>query len=86
MLACMVAYKDIDFDGVLPPYHVPTLDGDRNHAAGCSSYGSCFALSYLRDLYDAVDGNLNGRWALPAEGGAGGSVARSPVCVTGCCL
>ncbi len=34
MLACMKAYRDIDFDGVLRPDHVPTVEGDSNeHAA-----------------------------------------------------
>ena len=30
MLACMRAYRDIGFDGVLRPDHVPTVEGDSN--------------------------------------------------------
>lgn len=56
MLACMQAYKDIDFDGVLRPDHVPTVEGDRNDAAGYSSYGRLYALGYIRGLREAVYG------------------------------
>jgi mannonate dehydratase len=30
MLACMQAYRDIGFEGVLRPDHVPTVEGDSN--------------------------------------------------------
>ena len=30
MLACMKAYRDIGFSGVLRPDHVPTVEGDSN--------------------------------------------------------
>ncbi|MBC8336179.1 MAG: mannonate dehydratase [Anaerolineales bacterium] len=54
MLACMQAYKDIGFDGVLRPDHVPTVEGDSNENAGYSSYGRLFALGYIHGLSQAV--------------------------------
>jgi mannonate dehydratase len=54
MLACMQAYKDIGFDGVLRPDHVPTVEGDSNENAGYSSIGRLFAIGYIRGLQQAV--------------------------------
>lgn len=54
MLACMRAYRDIDFDGVLRPDHVPTVEGDSNEHAGYSSFGRLYAIGYIRGLRQAV--------------------------------
>ena len=54
MLACMRAYRDIGFDGVCRPDHVPTMEGDTNEHAGYSSIGRLFAIGYLRGLQQAV--------------------------------
>ena len=54
MLACMRAYRDIGFDGVYRPDHVPTMEGDSNEHAGYSSIGRLFAIGYLRGLEQAV--------------------------------
>ena len=54
MLACMQAYKDIDFEGVLRPDHVPTVEGDSNDNAGYSSFGRLYAIGYIRGLRQAV--------------------------------
>lgn len=54
MLACMQAYKDINFDGVLRPDHVPTVEGDSNENAGYSSFGRLYAIGYIRGLRQAV--------------------------------
>jgi mannonate dehydratase len=54
MLACMRAYKDIGFDGVLRPDHVPTVEGDGNEAAGYSAFGRLYAIGYIRGLREAV--------------------------------
>ncbi|HHX63536.1 MAG TPA: TIM barrel protein [Chloroflexi bacterium] len=54
MLACMRAYRDIGFDGVLRPDHVPTMEGDSNDHAGYSSVGRLFALGYVKGLREAV--------------------------------
>jgi mannonate dehydratase len=57
MLACMKAYKDIGFDGVLRPDHVPTVEGDDNTHAGYSSFGRLYAIGYIRGLREAVYGS-----------------------------
>lgn len=54
MLACMQAYRDIGFDGVLRPDHVPTVEGDSNENAGYSSFGRLYAIGYIRGLHEAV--------------------------------
>ena len=54
MLACMQAYRDIGFDGVCRPDHVPTMEGDSNENAGYSSIGRLFAIGYLKGLRQAV--------------------------------
>ena len=56
MLATMRAYKDIDFDGVLRPDHVPTVEGDSNENAGYSAFGRLYAIGYIRGLHEAVYG------------------------------
>ena len=54
MLACMEAYRDAGYDGVLRPDHVPTMEGDRNDAPGYSSIGRLFAIGYIKGLREAV--------------------------------
>ncbi len=54
MLACMKAYKEIGFEGVLRPDHVPTVEGDSNANAGYSSFGRLYAIGYIRGLRQAV--------------------------------
>jgi mannonate dehydratase len=54
MLACMKAYRDIGFTGVLRPDHVPTMEGDSNEDAGYSSIGRLYAIGYIRGLRQAV--------------------------------
>ena len=54
MLACMEAYRDIGFEGVLRPDHVPTVEGDSNDDPGYSSYGRLYAIGYIRGLREAV--------------------------------
>ncbi len=56
MLACMEAYRDIGFDGVLRPDHVPTVAGDSNTNAGYSAFGRLYAIGYIRGLREAVYG------------------------------
>lgn len=57
MLACMQAYRDIGYDGVVRPDHVPTMEGDSNESAGYSSIGRLFAIGYARGLQQAVYGH-----------------------------
>jgi mannonate dehydratase len=54
MLACMKAYRDIGFEGVLRPDHVPTMEGDSNQNAGYSAIGRLFAIGYIKGLRQAV--------------------------------
>jgi mannonate dehydratase len=54
MLASMRAYKEIGFDGVLRPDHVPTVEGDVNTNQGYSSFGRLYAIGYVRGLRQAV--------------------------------
>ncbi|MBI2504232.1 MAG: mannonate dehydratase [Candidatus Latescibacteria bacterium] len=54
MRACMEAYKDIGFEGVLRPDHVPTMEGDDNSNPSYSSIGRLFAIGYIKGLREAV--------------------------------
>ena len=54
MLECIKAYRDIGFEGVARPDHVPTMEGDSNEQAGYSSIGRLFAIGYLKGLQQAV--------------------------------
>jgi len=59
MLACIKAYRDIGFEGVARPDHVPTMEGDSNEQAGYSSIGRLFAIGYLKGLRQAVYAEKN---------------------------
>ena len=54
MLACLKAYRDVGFEGVCRPDHVPTMEGDVNDRPGYSSIGRLFAIGYLKGLREAV--------------------------------
>ncbi len=54
LLACMRAYREVGFEGVARPDHVPTMEGDSNEHAGYSSIGRLFAIGYLKGLRQAV--------------------------------
>ena len=54
MLECMRAYKDIGFDGVVRPDHVPALEGETNDTFGYSTLGRLFALGYMTGLREAA--------------------------------
>jgi len=54
MTACMQAYKDIGFEGVLRPDHAPTVAGDSNENAGYSAFGRLYAIGYIRGLREVV--------------------------------
>ena len=56
MLACMEAYKEIGFDGVLRPDHVPTMAGESNQNAGYEVLGRLFAIGYIRGLQESAYG------------------------------
>jgi mannonate dehydratase len=48
MLECMKAYKEVGYDGVCRPDHVPTMEGDSNDNPAYSSIGRLFAIGYLK--------------------------------------
>jgi len=54
MLACMRAYRDINFGGVIRVDHVPTLEGDVASVAGYSHQGRLHAIGYMAGLRQAV--------------------------------
>ena len=54
MLACMRAYRDIGFEGVLRPDHVPTMAGDTYGVPGYTRIGRLYAIGYIRGLREAV--------------------------------
>jgi mannonate dehydratase len=54
MAACMRAYRDIGFEGVCRPDHVPTMDGDSNDRPGYSTLGRLFAIGYIRALIQSA--------------------------------
>ncbi|RPJ54076.1 MAG: mannonate dehydratase [Acidobacteria bacterium] len=54
MAACMRAYRDIGFDGICRPDHVPTMEGDDNSRPSYSNIGRLFAIGYIKGLIQAV--------------------------------
>jgi mannonate dehydratase len=65
MLACMRAYREVGFEGVCRPDHVPTMIGDSNDNPAYSSIGRLFAIGYLKGLRQAV---YDEEGCLPADG------------------
>lgn len=56
LLECIRTYKEIGFEGVARPDHVPTMEGDSNDNAGYSFIGRLFAIGYVKGLREAVYG------------------------------
>ena len=54
LLECMKAYKEVGFEGVCRPDHVPTMEGDSNDNPAYSSIGRLFAIGYIKGLRQAV--------------------------------
>jgi len=54
MVACMRAYREIGYEGVLRPDHVPTMEGDSNDNPAYSILGRLFAIGYIKGLREAV--------------------------------
>lgn len=53
-LACLRAYKEVGYEGVLRPDHVPTMEGDSNENPAYSNVGRLFAIGYIKGLRQAV--------------------------------
>jgi mannonate dehydratase len=60
MLACMRAYRDVRFDGVMRSDHVPTLEGDSAAVPGYSTLGRLHAVGYMAGLREAVLAEVHG--------------------------
>jgi mannonate dehydratase len=56
LLACLRAYRDIGYTGLLRPDHVPTLAGEANDTPGYAALGRLHAIGYIRGLAEAVYG------------------------------
>jgi len=54
LLRCMQAYKEVGYEGVCRPDHVPTMEGDSNDNPSYSSIGRLFAIGYIKGLRQAV--------------------------------
>jgi mannonate dehydratase len=54
MLACMRAYAEIGYEGVLRPDHVPTLHGESNDRPGYAFLGRLHAVGYIEGLREAA--------------------------------
>jgi mannonate dehydratase len=53
-LACMQAWHEFDFTGVLRPDHVPTLEGESNDDPAYAWLGRLHAIGYLQGLREAA--------------------------------
>ena len=54
MLACLRAYREVGYDGVLRTDHNPTLEGDSAAVPGYSPLGRLHAIGYVQGLREAV--------------------------------
>ncbi len=54
MVACMKAYREVGFEGILRPDHVPTMESDSNENPAYSSIGRLYAIGYIAGLRQAV--------------------------------
>jgi mannonate dehydratase len=54
MLACMRAWRDIGFRGVMRSDHTPTLSADMSEVAGYSHQARLHAIGYMAGLREAV--------------------------------
>jgi mannonate dehydratase len=54
MLACIRAYRDVGYDGMLRTDHVPTLEGDSAEVPGYSRNARLFAIGYIKGLLEVV--------------------------------
>jgi len=54
MYACIEAYRDIGFDGLMRCDHVPTLYGEPATEVGYGTLGRLYAVGYMRGLIEAA--------------------------------
>ena len=58
MYACMKAYYEVGFNGVMRPDHVPTMYGDDNNTPGYAILGNLVATGYMYGLMEAAEKEL----------------------------
>ena len=84
MFACMRAYRDINFSGVIRVDHTPMLEGDTASVAGYSHQGRLHAIGYMAGLREAayaeakaesIPARLDGDVALGDEDGSAPTVS-----------
>jgi mannonate dehydratase len=54
MLACLRAYREVGYEGVCRPDHVPTMADDTYGRPGYTKIGRLFAIGYIKGLREAV--------------------------------
>lgn len=67
MLACMRAWSEIPFDGVLRPDHVPTLTGEANDHPGYARLARLFAVGYMTGLREACGSPVDLAPPIPGQ-------------------
>ena len=55
MAACVKAYNEVGFDGVIRPDHTPTFAIDEEDTGGYNFLGRLFAVGYMRGLMHGVE-------------------------------
>jgi len=58
MLACIRAYQEVRYDGMLRTDHVPLLEGDTAQVPGYSWNGRLFAIGYVKGLLEGATGEV----------------------------
>ena len=54
MAACMKAYNDINYSGIMRVDHTPTLEGDSELVPGYSYSGRIYSIGYIKGLIDSI--------------------------------
>jgi mannonate dehydratase len=54
MLAAMRTYREIGYEGVMRPDHVPLLEGETGPATGYTMMGRLFAVGYMKGLMESL--------------------------------
>lgn len=57
MLAAVEAYRDVGYDGVIRPDHVPTMAGEDNDDPGYEMQGRLSATGYVKGLLEQTAGD-----------------------------
>lgn len=61
MLACMKAYQEVGYEGVMRSDHVPLMTGDTQTVPGYSNLGRLFTIGYMTGLREAAQAETTQR-------------------------